>query len=527
MGFAVGAGRRATAVAALPLLIAPAACSGDRSEQAGEERPRAGAGTGASAPRKVSGDALGVRGSFWHSQVTVELLSLQRMAGKAVTARFRVVNGTSKPYPIESSLTGDGTRNQTRPKSVDPSAVSALSLVDGRNAKVHFPLNRSDGRCLCTRYHPFPSAVAAGASWDLTAVFPAPPKDVRHVNVLFPHAPPFLDVPLTETGAGPVTFDPKEKAVDPVTADTAPPLVLPVTGAVETGPDAEDDQGAELSVRLSTDVLFAVDKADLSAAARQSLARVAARIEESSGPTVRIDGHTDTTGGDAVNGPLSERRARAVQDALSSLVKRKGVAFRSKGHGSSEPVASNDHDAGRAKNRRVTVTFARPADRGPATPVPAAHLKEPWPRPVLARAPLATRPAGSGPAPWPDRGHAEINDLRRDSSGYVTLVWTAVNSDPDTALDTGFLSDLNGEFQGSSTSGVVLAAGDRRARALRDSTGRTVGAPDFNSYGPSNRFKVEGGDDQPFWAMFKVPADVKAVTVEIPGYRSMPNVPIG
>ncbi|MGI5168520.1 hypothetical protein ACQEU3_29655 [Spirillospora sp. CA-253888] len=135
MGFAVGPGRRAIMLTTLPLLLAPAACSGDASERAekeraGEERSRAGAGTTAPAPRKASGDALGVRGSFWHPEVSVELLSLRRTAGKAVTARFRVVNGTSEPYPIESSLSGDGTRNRARPKSVDPNAVSALSLVE-------------------------------------------------------------------------------------------------------------------------------------------------------------------------------------------------------------------------------------------------------------------------------------------------------------------------------------------------------------------------------------------------------------
>ncbi|WP_067813105.1 hypothetical protein [Actinomadura kijaniata] len=89
------------------------------------------------------------------------------------------------------------------------------------------------------------------------------------------------------------------------------------------------------------------------------------------------------------------------------------------------------------------------------------------------------------------------------------------------------MSDRNGVYRGSSTSAVVPAAGDRRIRAVRDATGRTVGAPDFDSCGPAAHFRVEGGDTQPFWAMFKVPADVTSVTVEIPGYRAVPNVPVG
>ncbi|MGK5552148.1 hypothetical protein ACSNOI_11080, partial [Actinomadura kijaniata] len=162
-----------------------------------------------------------------------------------------------------------------------------------------------------------------------------------------------------------------------------------------------------------------------------------------------------------------------------------------------------------------------------ATPAP---LREPWPLPVLGRAPIAAAPPGAGTGPgaaWPGRGQIEINSLERDASGYATLVWTVDNADPDTALDPSFMSDPNGVYRGSSTSAVALTAGDRRIRAVRDATGRTVGAPDFDSYGPARHFTVDGGDTQPFWAMFKIPADVTSVTVEIPGYRPVPNVPVG
>ena len=64
--------------------------------------------------------------------------------------------------------------------------------------------------------------------------------------------------------------------------------------------------------------------------------------------------HTDNTGSDAINQPLSENRAAAVKDFLVS----KGVASKritTQGLGSKSPVATNDTEAGRTQNRRVEV----------------------------------------------------------------------------------------------------------------------------------------------------------------------------
>ena len=66
---------------------------------------------------------------------------------------------------------------------------------------------------------------------------------------------------------------------------------------------------------------------------------------------------TDSTGTDAINQPLSERRATAVADYLQYQgVQRARVATR--GYGSQFPVASNDTDEGRAKNRRVEIRLS-------------------------------------------------------------------------------------------------------------------------------------------------------------------------
>ncbi|HEU0223369.1 MAG TPA: OmpA family protein, partial [Paracoccaceae bacterium] len=69
---------------------------------------------------------------------------------------------------------------------------------------------------------------------------------------------------------------------------------------------------------------------------------------------VDVIGHTDSTGSDAYNQQLSERRAQAVDNALA----RRGVnpaRIESAGYGETQPIASNATPAGRAQNRRVEV----------------------------------------------------------------------------------------------------------------------------------------------------------------------------
>ena len=74
---------------------------------------------------------------------------------------------------------------------------------------------------------------------------------------------------------------------------------------------------------------------------------------------VNIIGHTDNTGNNAINDPLSIERAARTRDYLSA----RSVAlarFTINGRGSHEPVASNDTDAGRERNRRVEIFVAEP-----------------------------------------------------------------------------------------------------------------------------------------------------------------------
>ena len=100
------------------------------------------------------------------------------------------------------------------------------------------------------------------------------------------------------------------------------------------------------------DVLFATNQSDLTPAAKSQLDALMSRLQGADVASIKVVGHTDNVGTDAYNQALSERRANSVADYLLS----KGVApnkVSSEGKGESEPVAENDTEEGRAKNRRV------------------------------------------------------------------------------------------------------------------------------------------------------------------------------
>ena len=105
------------------------------------------------------------------------------------------------------------------------------------------------------------------------------------------------------------------------------------------------------------DVLFDTGQATLKPGADRALDRLAQYLKDSSGTHVIIEGHTDSVGSDDYNLALSQRRAQAVADSLTS----RGVSadrLQTKGLGKSYPVASNDTQAGRQQNRRVEIVFS-------------------------------------------------------------------------------------------------------------------------------------------------------------------------
>lgn len=114
------------------------------------------------------------------------------------------------------------------------------------------------------------------------------------------------------------------------------------------------NDGQAIKVTFESGILFATNSSTLNTASRSSLDKFATSLLNNPDTDVKIYGHTDSTGSDAINNPLSQRRAESVYNYIIS----KGISgnrMESQGFGSSQPVADNNSVSGRAQNRRVEV----------------------------------------------------------------------------------------------------------------------------------------------------------------------------
>ena len=115
-----------------------------------------------------------------------------------------------------------------------------------------------------------------------------------------------------------------------------------------------------LKLDIPSDISFAVNRADIQSNFRTILNTFATSLGNTPNSNVTIIGHTDSTGSDAVNNPLSLNRAASVRDYLAARgVNSSRISI--DGRGSREPIVSNDTAANKAKNRRVEIFVAEPA----------------------------------------------------------------------------------------------------------------------------------------------------------------------
>lgn len=120
--------------------------------------------------------------------------------------------------------------------------------------------------------------------------------------------------------------------------------------------DAEAyQQGDSLVIRLKT-VAFPSGRADLPQAALPILAKVSEVAKELDASKIKVEGHTDSIGGEAKNQELSEKRANAVATYLKTTGM-ESADISTEGLGLTKPLASNKTKAGRAQNRRVDIVI--------------------------------------------------------------------------------------------------------------------------------------------------------------------------
>jgi outer membrane protein OmpA-like peptidoglycan-associated protein len=129
-----------------------------------------------------------------------------------------------------------------------------------------------------------------------------------------------------------------------------------------TGVAVTQTPNNELKLEIPSDISFDTGKAEIKPAMRPVLDKFAQTLQANPVTNVRIIGYTDSTGTDAINDPLSVRRAASTRDYLTA----RGVAINRiaiDGRGSREPVADNSTPTGRSKNRRVEVFVAEPVSQ--------------------------------------------------------------------------------------------------------------------------------------------------------------------
>ncbi len=277
----------------------------------------------------------------------------------------------TKPLSVALAL-GPGTTVFTPDQHGEK--LADVALVDQKGLTLYAGLQPSGGVCICSQDglgFDYPYTGTPGEADVLYTVVPELPAGVDKVSVFLANQV-FPDIPVEDGAMTPEVATTKDNPVvklgtgwpriDPARVAQADPAkstyvvterVADLENAVATRKKA-----TEQAVDVNADVLFAVDKADVSSKGRATLQKAAAELKRlGASGTVTVTGHTDSDGDDSYNLALSRRRAAAVVKILQPMLGGT-VTLKAAGKGEAEPIASNETKAGKALNRRVSITFA-------------------------------------------------------------------------------------------------------------------------------------------------------------------------
>lgn len=146
-------------------------------------------------------------------------------------------------------------------------------------------------------------------------------------------------------------------------ATLAPAKVLDIKSVVEdlSGDERRTDTNENVTFALQAEVLFPKDSAKLNPDGKSRIQAIADEIENQKASSVRVFGFTDNLGSYAHGLKLSKSRAEAVHDALTAALGAQGgnITFQVRGYSEDYPIADNDTEQGRKKNRRVEVSLPK------------------------------------------------------------------------------------------------------------------------------------------------------------------------
>jgi len=472
-------------------------CSDSGSKSDGEENSSpAGAGkTGADTREAIAS----VR-SFKDPKVKVDLVGLNRFGGQHVVVQLRYTNTGSDPYGTEYMVQDIAVPNDA---TEGGDQASGIGLLDTAARRVLLPYKQGDA-CLCSSGNSSAGrdVLEAGEHATFFAVVPAPAQGAKTATVVTPDTPPIPNVPISDEAP---SAPPGQSIPTPGPGAQAVSHAMVATTEALDDTDETFDDGQNVKVNLRADVLFALNKADLSPKAHAVLKDIAQQIDASSDTTVEVDGHTDNTGNDAINQPLSQRRAETVKKALEGMVTRSGVTFQARGHGAQQPLYSNDSEEGRRRNRRVTVTFSRPQ---PAQQTPSSAPSSGQAGPVkltIEGTPMA----------------AQVTGVKQLGNGFGLLTYRLTNEgsseSPMSSLNYG--SDWKNQVQFFANNvGLVDPAGKRKYWPViypTDYPGNneyaTLATPTAGAWDA----RVKPQQSRDFWAVVPLPPAASTFSVEI------------
>lgn len=295
----------------------------------------------------------------------------------AVHGVHRYDGGTAAYFSVRS-LPAHGTDELSDPRDVHwrrgnfgnvGYGISEASIAVPDRGELYTTLLSDEGAgdCLCTNARELDPDLAS--EWQTVYLTTDPlPADVGQVSLHLDgygtvvHGVPVSDgLPQPQVDAGTVPAgEGWPAAPDAATVTTASKArtggpvwqLLEPSGAVDDSWSATRS-GDRQTIDIAADVLFETDEDEITGEADAALDQVAARVEAAGATQAEVVGHTDSEGADDYNDDLSQRRAQAVADELTERLP--DVELTVEGRGESEPVASDDTEAGRASNRRVSV----------------------------------------------------------------------------------------------------------------------------------------------------------------------------